>query len=320
MKAIVQLRYGSPDGLALRDVPVPEIGDDGVLVRVRAASVNAMDWGLMRRVPSMMAALFGSRRSRVRGTDLAGEVAAVGSSVTEFAPGDAVFGVAAGAFAEFAATSTNRVVPMRDGLGFEQAAALPVAGCSALQALRDAGKLRAGERVLVHGAGGGVGTLTVQIAKWLGAHVTAVTRAANRELLLSLGADAVIAYDEEDFSRRAERYNLLLDVGGEVSWADCRRVLTAEGRMVHVGAGHSMARALGLMAMFLLRMNNGGRRIMFMARIRREDLLQLAELVASGRVTPVIERRYPLAEVPEALRHVGTRQARGKVVISIADP
>jgi len=317
MKAIVQLRYGSPDGLALRDVPVPTIGDDGVLVKVRAASVNAMDWGLMRRLPSMLSRLFGSRRSGVPGSDLAGEVAAVGRSVTEFAPGDAVFGVAPGAFAEYAAATPSRLAPMPDGISFEQAAALPVAGCSALQALRDAGQLRAGQRVLVHGAGGGVGTLTVQIAKCLGAHVTAVTRAANRELLLSLGADAVIAYDEEDFSRRGERYDLLVDAGGEVAWPDCRRVLTPEGRMVHVGAG-SMVRALGLVAMSLLRLNSGGRRIMFMARIRREDLLQLAGLVASGQLTPAIEHRYPLAETPEAIRHVGTRGARGKVVISIA--
>jgi NADPH:quinone reductase-like Zn-dependent oxidoreductase len=209
MKAIVQNGYGSPDVLELREIDKPVIGDDRVLVRVRGASVNAADWHLMQRLPHFIGMLLGMPSSRVRGGDMAGHVEAVGKNVTRFRPGDEVFGVGIGTFAEYAAALEDRLAPKPRNLTFEQGAAIPVAGCTALQALRDKGQVEAGQRVLIYGAGGGVGTFAVQIAKSLGAHVTAVTSTRNVDLLHSIGADEAIDYTKEDFAKRGQRYGAI---------------------------------------------------------------------------------------------------------------
>ena len=318
MKAIVQLCLGSPDGLQMQEIPKPETGDDGVLVRVRAASVNAADLHLMDRLPHVMAALLRMPRTRVPGYDLAGTVEAVGRNATRFRPGDEVFGVARGAFAEYAATTEDRLAAKPRNLTFAEAAAFPVAGCTALQGLRDKAQVTAGERVLVYGAGGGVGTFAVQIAKSMDAHVTAVTHTRNLDFLRSLGADEVIDYAKEDFTRRGERYDVLFDVGANRSKSDCRRVLTANGR--HVFAGAPPQLWLGMLRLLATKMSpgGGGRSGAFLARARHADLQALKELAEAGKVLPVIGGSYPLSEVAEAIRALGTGQVRGKLVIAIA--
>jgi NADPH:quinone reductase-like Zn-dependent oxidoreductase len=216
MKAIVQEGYGSPDVLKLREIEMPASGDDGVLVEVHAASVNALDWHLARGVPIFLRALeaIGAPKYRIRGVDLAGRVTAVGKNVTRFKPGDAVLGGADGSFAEFAVTTETRLAPKPAGITFEQAATLNIAGLTALQGLRDRARVRASQRVLVNGAGGGVGTFAVQIAKWLGAHVTAVTRAGSIDVVRSLGADEIIDHDAEDFTSSRDRWDVIFDIGG----------------------------------------------------------------------------------------------------------
>ncbi len=318
MKAIVQNGYGSPDDLELREIEKPLVGDDGVLVRVCAASVNAADWHLLRRLPHLVGRLMRQPRSDVRGFDVAGRVEAVGKNVTRIAPGDEVFGTGIGTFAEYAASFEKRLAPKPRNLTFEQAAAIPVAGFTALQGLRDAARVQPGQRVLIHGAGGGVGTLAVQIARALGAHVTAVSRTENLGLLRSIGADDVVDYTKEDFAARGQRYDILFDLGANRSLGDCRRVLTPNGVLVLAGAPNEL-RAVAwrmLKAQFMSRI--GSRRIPpFMARARLEDLVALKELAEAGKLVPVIDRQYPLSEVPDALRYLGTRAARGKVVIRI---
>lgn len=318
MKAIVQERFGSPDGLALRELARPAVGEDTVLVKVRAASVNAADWHMLKRLPHLIAAALRMPRSRVRGADLAGQVEAVGSKVTRFRPGDEVFGVGIGAFAEYAASLEDRLAPKPRNLTFEQAAAIPIAGCSALQGLRDKGQVKAGQRVLIYGAGGGVGVFAVQIAKALGAHVTAVTSTANLDLLRSIGADELIDYTKGDFAQLGPRYDVFFDIGADRSEADCRRVLTPNGKLVLCGAPSNLGAALWGLVKLQLLPNAGGKRVSFLARVRQEDLLALKELAEAGKISPVIDRAYPLSEVPHALRYLGTRQARGKVVISVA--
>lgn len=317
MNAIVQDRYGSPDGLTLRDIDKPIVGDDRVLVRVLAASVNALDWHLMRRLPHVIGKLMGQRFSRVRGVDLAGIVEAVGKTVTRFKPGDEVFGAGIGSFAEYSTTSEDRLAPKPRNLTFEQAAAIPVAGLTALQGLREA-RLKPGERVLVYGAGGGVGTFAVQIAKALGAHVTAVTSTENLDLVRSIGADEVIDYTREDFIRRGQRYDVLFDVGANRSLTDCRRVLTSNGRIVLAGAPSGSWALLGRMLDALGSRITNQRIKTFMARVRHADLMLLKELVEAGKLSSVIDRQYPLSGVPEAIRYLGTGHARGKVVIHVA--
>ena len=317
MKAIVQDRYGSPDGLQLREIDKPIVGDDCVLVRVRAASVNAADWHLMRRLPHLIALLLGRRASRIRGGDMAGVVEAIGKSVTRFKPGDEVFGVGRGTFAEYATASEDHLVPKPRNLTFEQAAAIPGAGCTALQGLRDKAHVQPGQRVLVYGAGGGVGTFAVQIAKSLGAHVTAVTSTTNVGLVRSIGADEVIDYTTEDFTERGQRYDVLFDIGANRSFADCRRVLAPNGTLLLVGAPSGLWAQLSRVLMAQLS-REGSKRIAYIARIRREDLVVLKELVEAGKLSPVIDRQYRLNEVPDALRYLGARHARGKVVINVA--
>jgi NADPH:quinone reductase-like Zn-dependent oxidoreductase len=318
MKAIFQAGYGSPDGLELREIEKPVVGDDRVLVRVRAASVNAADWHLMRRLPHLIGMLLRMPRSRVRGGDLAGTVEAVGRNITRLTPGDEVFGAGIGSFAEYATALEDRLAPKPRNLTFEQAAALPIAGCTALQGLRDKGQVTAGQRVLIYGAGGGVGTFAVQIAKALGAHVTAVTSTGNVDLVRSLGADEVVDYTREDFTTRGQRYDVLFDNGADRSYPDCRRVLAPGGKLVLCGAPGSMWAALARMVKMQLTPRGWGQRVGFMAKVRDGDLVALKELVEAGKVSPVIDRQYPLSEVPDAIRYVGTRQARGKVVITVA--
>jgi len=318
MKAIVQERYGSPDGLALREVETPVYGDDDVLVRVHAASVNAADWHLMKRLPHLIGKLVGVPWSRVRGHDLAGQVEAVGKNVTRFKPGDEVFGSGVGSFAEYAKSSERRLASKPRNVTYEQAATFAVAGLTALQGLREKGGLKPGQRVLVYGAGGGVGTFAVQVAKALGARVTAVTSTKNVELLRNLGADEVIDYTKEDFTRRPERYDILFDLGADRSFSDCRRVLAPGGTLVLAGAGNRVGpivwRLLGAqLRSRILRQRVGS----FMAKGNHEDLVLLAGLAEAGRLTPAIDRTYPLSRTAEAIRYVGTRAARGKVVVKV---
>ena len=317
MKAIVQVRYGSPDGLDLREIDKPVVGDDRVLVRVRGASVNASDWHLLGRLPHLIAMLLRMPRSRIRGADMAGLVEAVGKNVTRFKPGDEVFGVGLGSFAEYTTTSEDRLAAKPRSLTFEQAAAVPVAGCTALQGLRDKGQVKAGQRVLIYGAGGGVGTFAVQIAKSLGAHVTAVSSTTNLDLLRSIGTDKIIDYTQKDFTKSKQRCDVLFDLGANRSLADCSRVLARNGKHVFAGAPRGLWALLSRLLKAQLMSGRDSQRTTFLARIRPEDLVVLAELVESGRLSPVIDRQYSLSEVPDALRYLGTGQARGKIVISV---
>jgi len=318
MKAIVQHRYGPPGVLRLQDIEKPPVGDDQVLLRVRGSSVNAVDWHLMRGLPYFIRLSGGLRRPKggTPGVDAAGVVEAVGKDVTHVSPGDEVFGARNGAFAEY--VSGRTFVPKPTNLTFEQAAAVPVAGCTALQALRDKGGLRPGRRVLVNGAGGGVGTFVVQIAKALGAEVTAVTSTGNLELVRSIGADHVIDYTRDDFTKAGQRYDLIIDVGGTPSLSACRRALAPDGTLVLVGAGQGFGGPLPRMLAGLVRSRILKQRVVaFIAQVNKEDLLFLKELIEAGKVTPIIGRTYPLSETAEAIRHLETGHARGKVVITV---
>ena len=319
MKAIVQDRYGSPDGLQLREVETPVVGDDHILVTVRAASINAADWHLMHRLPHLIAMLVRVPTSRIRGADLAGHVEAVGKKVTRFKPGDEVFGAGSGAFAEYATASEDNLAPKPRSLTFAQAAAVPIAGLTALQGLRDKAHVRPGQRVLIYGAGGGVGTFAVQIAKALGAHVTAVTSTSNLDLVRSIGADEVIDYTKEDFTARAQRYDVLFDLGADRSLADCRRILNSNGTLLLVGAPNGLWAMLARLLQVALKAlwSRTSKSITYIAKVRRQDLVALKELVDAGKLSPVIDRQYALNAVPDALRYVGTRHTRGKVVITV---
>jgi NADPH:quinone reductase-like Zn-dependent oxidoreductase len=322
MKAILHHRYGSPLLLELAYIPVPDIDEEGVLVRVRAASVNALDWHRTTAHPFVVRTGEGWRRPKEPrlGVDVAGEVTAVGAKVTELRPGDAVFGTRTGAFAEFVAGDERNFAPKPANLTFEQAAALPVAGTTALQGLRDKGRLAAGERVLIAGAGGGVGHAAVQIAKALGGEVTAVSRTANLEMLRSIGADRVIDYTTEDFTTGRERYDLVMDISGTRPLRAIRKVLAPGGRVVVVGAiGHGQVAPVDRMLYaFLLQRLRGGDVIPFISQTSKPDLLVLRDLAESGRLTPVIDRTFPLEEVPNAIDYVQREQTRGKVVITVA--
>ena len=324
MKAIVQDRYGPPDVLELRDVATPAPGDSGVLVRVHAAAVNALDWHYMRGDPYVARPSMGFRRPkvRIRGRDFAGRVEAVGEGVDRFRPGDEVFGEADGAFAEYLSAPAGAVDPKPANLTFEQAAAVPVAGNTALMGLRDLAQVRPGQRVLINGASGGVGTFAMQIAKSLGAEVTGVCSAKNSDLVRSIGADHVIDYASEDFSRNGQRYDVVFDLVGNRSLTDCRRALTPEGTLVLSGGGVSEGGSLvGPMALFvkgmLLSRLVRHRLVQFTEKPSSENLAALRELIESGAVTPVVDRTYPLGDVPEAIRYLEVEHARAKVVITV---
>ncbi len=321
MKAIVQDRYGSPDVLELRDIDKPEIGDDGILVRVRAASVNAYDWHLMRGEPFPARMENGWRRPRsgVRGVDLAGHVEAVGRNVTEFRPGDEVIGHRGGSFAEYVHGREQNFVAKPANVTFEQAAAVPVAGLTALQGLRDKGQLQPGQTVLINGASGGVGTFAVQIAKVLGGDVTGVCSTRNMELVRSLGADRVIDYTQEDFTRSGARYDLIFDIAGSRPLRACRRVLAPAGTLVVVGGPSGRwVRPIDRMALAVVLSRFGsGTMLPFLAKHSHPDLVILRDLLEAGKIAPVIDRTYPLHQAPDAVRYVEAGHARGKVVITL---
>ena len=324
MKAIVRERYGPPDVLELRDVERPAIDDDSILVRVRAASINAYDWHMMRGRPSLVRIVAGLRKpkSSAMGVDVAGQVEAVGKNVTQFRPGDEVFGSRSGSLAEYVrGTSQSFLVPKPARLTFEQAAAVPMAGTTALQGLRDKGQIRPGQKVLINGASGGVGTFAVQIAKAFGAHVTAVCSTGNLEQARSLGADEVIDYTKEDFTRSGKRYDVILDVAASGPLSSRRRVLEPSGILVGVGSADSRYGMTSLLAGLVETavLSRFGKQKMpfFLAKNSKEDLMVLTALIETGKIRPVIDRTYPLRETAEAIRYLEAGHARAKVVITV---
>jgi len=323
MKAAVRDRFGSPDVVELREIEKPTPADDEVLVRVRAASVNPADWYGVTGRPYVGRPAMGllKPRSNRLGVDFAGTVDAVGEDVTQFRPGDDVFGGRTGAFAEYVCVREERaVVPKPANVTFEQAAAVPVAALTALQGLRDKGRLQPGQKVLVNGASGGVGTFAVQIAKALGAEVTGVCSTRNVDIARSLGADDVIDYTREDFTRSDRRYDLLLDIAGSRSWSEYKRVLSPHATLVVVGApkGNRLLGPLSHIVKVRLAALRGSRKVVFfIAKFNKEDMLVLRDLLESGKVTPVIDRRYTLSEVADALRYTGEGHSQGKNVITV---
>jgi len=325
MKAIVQDVYGSAGVLKLRDIARPSIGDGEVLVRVRAAGVDPGVWHLMTGEPYLVRVMgFGLRKPKVgvRGRDLAGVVRAVGARVTRFGPGDEVYGTCeSGSFAEYAAARQERLAAKPASLSFEQAAAVPISGVTALQAVRDCGRLQPGEQVMVIGAAGGVGSFAVQIAKAFGARVTGVCSTSKADLVRSLGADDVIDYTNDEIDRNGARYDVVIDTAGNRPLSLLRRALTPHGRLVVVGGEHGGGRVLGgfdrqlrapLVSMFV-----GQRLRGLIAKERAEDLETLTQLIESGSLTPVIDRTYALADAPDAIRHLAEGHAAGKAVVIV---
>jgi NADPH:quinone reductase-like Zn-dependent oxidoreductase len=321
MKAIVQDKFGPPEVLELREIDQPGVGDGEVLVRVQAASVNPADWYAMAGTPWVARPMMGLRKPNARlGLDLAGVVEATGGNVGRFKVGDEVFGGGTGSLAEYVAVPEGSLVLKPAKLSFEQAAAVPVAGLTALQGLRDKGRIRPGQQVLINGASGGVGTFAVQLAKSFGAEVTGVCSTRNMDLVASLGADQVIDYTKGDFTRTGRRYDLLLDVAGSRSWSACRRVLNPRATLVMVGApkGSRLLGPLGHIVRVRLASLRASQKVLFfISKMRSEDLMVLQELLAAGTVTPVVERTYGLAEAADALGYLGQGHAQGKLVITV---
>jgi NADPH:quinone reductase-like Zn-dependent oxidoreductase len=324
MKAIVQDEYGTPEVLHLRDIATPEVGTQEVLIRVMAAGVNPGDWAIMSGLPYIARPfpLYGMRRPKngVRGTDVAGVVEVIGAGVTRFRLGDEVFGWCTGAFADFAVASEDSLALKPANLSFDQAAAVPMSGSVALQALRDHGKVQPGQKVLINGAAGGIGTFAVQIAKSLGAEVTAVCRTESIDLVRSIGADHVIDYTREDFTASGERYDFILDNATNHSIADLRRTLTATGMLVPNGGGfgNRWFASAGRLIKATMSFRFGSRRLgRFLVSPSREDLVVLKDMIEAGTVTPVLDRVYPLSESAGAMAHIGDGHAHGKVVISV---
>src|SRR6266568_3191670 len=334
MKAIVYGTYGSPDVLELTDIDQPVVRDDQVLVRVRAASVNPADWHFMRGLPYLVRMINGLRKPRkvtVLADDMAGQVEAVGKSVTRFRPGDQVFGrtraahrpdrraaVAAGSCAEYACVPADLLELKPANLTFEQAAAVPLAALTALQALRDKGGVQPGQKVLINGASGGVGTFAVQIAKSFGAEVTGVCSTRNTDMVRSAGADHVIDYTQDDFTTSGQRYDLILDAGDR-SLSDCRRALTSKGTLIVIGGsagrwidGLGRANKARVLSPFVSQQLHP-----FLTKWDSHDLHIVKDLIEAGQVTPVIDRTYALHEAPEAIRYLEEGHARGKIVITV---
>jgi NADPH:quinone reductase-like Zn-dependent oxidoreductase len=323
MKAIVYHEYGSPDVLELREIDKPVVKDDEVLVRVRAASANPADWHFMRGLPYVMRPQsgLGKPKNRVLGRDIAGQVEAVGKDVTRFRPGDEVFAnVETGGFAEYTCVSEGFLVLKPANLTFEQAAAVPLAALTALQGLRDAGQVQPGQKVLIIGASGGVGTFAVQIAKSFGADVTGVCSTRNVEMVRSMGADHVIDYSQEDFTQSGQKYDLILQLAGTSSPSECRRALTSKGTLV-LSSGESGGRWIGpvdrIIKAVVLSPFVSQKLGSFLAKPNEDDLQFMKELIEAGKVTPVIDRTYSLSEAPEAIRYLEEGHARGKVVITV---
>lgn len=323
MKAIVYHKYGLPDVLELQELDKPVVAADEVLVRVCASSVNPADWyGMIGiGIGRLMGGALRAPKDPRMGIDFAGVVEAVGGSVKQFKPGDEVYGAADGAFAEYVSVREERgIAPKPSNATFEQAAAVPVAGLTALQGLRDRGQIQQGQKVLINGASGGVGTFAVQIAKALGAEVTAVCHTRHVNLIRSLGADYVIDYTREDFTRSGRHYDLLLDVAGSRSWRECRRVLNPNATFVIVGApkGNRLIGPLGhIIKVRLAALRASQKVIFFIANVNREDLIFMKELIEAGKVTPVIDRQYALSEVAEGMRYLGEGHAHGKIAITV---
>ena len=323
MKAIAHDTYGSTDVLELRDIDKPVVGEDDVLVAVRAAGVDPGVWHLMTGMPYLVRLMgYGLRapKHRVRGTDMAGRVEAVGKNVTRFQPGDEVFGTCDGSFAEYACAREGTLAAKPANLSFEQAAAVPVSALTALQGLRDTAKVKAGHQVLVIGAAGGVGTFGVQIAKAFGAHVTGVCSTTKVDLVRSIGADEVIDYTRDDFAGGGRRYDVILDTAGNRSLSHLRRALTPRGTLVIVGGegggrwtgGFERALWALMLSPFVSQKLRG-----LVSTETAEDLVVLKELIEAGKVTPVIEKTYPLDEAAEAVRHLADGHARGKLVVTV---
>jgi NADPH:quinone reductase-like Zn-dependent oxidoreductase len=322
MKAIVTDRYGPPDVLTYRDVDAPTMGDDDVLVRVHAASVNPLDWYFTTGTPYLLRLVAGVRRPKraIRGADMAGRVESVGANVTAFSPGDAVFGSTGSSFAEYVSVPENDLAHVPSAMSLEDAAAVPVAAITALQGLRDHARLKAGQTVLINGASGGVGTFAVQIAKALGAEVTGVCSTRNVEMVRLLGADHVVDYTEHDFAADDRRYDVMLDNIGNRTLSDCRRVLTPKGTYVVVGApkkGKLLGPVKRLIAAKVRFMFASQRSVSFTAKETKKELLALVELVDSGQLRSVIDRRYPLSDVADAVRYQAEGHARGKIIITV---
>lgn len=325
MKAAVFTRYGPPDVLQIAEVEKPVPKDDEVLIKVRAASLNPLDWHFMRGTPYLLRMMNGLRKPKDPrlGVNAAGEVEAVGKNVTQFKPGEFVFGSCYGACAEYACASEAALVIKPPNVTFEQAASVPTAAYTALQGLRDKGNLQPGQKVLINGAAGGVGTFAVQIAKWLGAEVTGVCSTRNVKMVKSLGADRVIDYTREDFTKSDQHYDLIFDLVVNHSLSNCRRVLNPKGILILVGGGGPnddrwMTGFLAtLIKTLLLLPFVGQKQVFLMAKRDKKDLTILGELMQAGKVTPVIDRTYRLNEVPEAIRYLEAGHARGKVVITL---
>lgn len=321
MQAVVYREYGSPDVLKLEEAPTPVPANDEVLVRVHASSVNAWDWDLLRGVPYLTRiGAFRTPKHKILGADIAGRIEAVGANATQFQPGDEVFGDISGSgwggFAEYVCARESALALKPANLTFDEAAAVPQAATLALQGLRDKGRLQAGQRVLINGAGGGVGTFAVQLAGARGAEVTGVDNTSKLDLLRSLGADHVIDYTQEDFTRSDRRYDLILDVVGQRSMFDIKRVLSPIGAYVMVG-GLTPRILQSLVVGPAVAVAGDQRMGLLIHRPRAKDLVFLERFFEAGLVTPVIDRRFPLSEVAEALWYFGTGQVQGKVVITI---
>ena len=322
MRAIVQDTYGSADVLELADIDTPLVGDSEVLLRVHAASAFIGDWHIMTGLPYLFRIVAGLRgpKIRIRGQDVAGRVEAIGKEVTRFQPDDEVFGTCDGSFAEYAIARPDKLAPKPANLTFEQSATVPITGSTALQGLRDAGKVQPGQTVLIIGAAGGVGSFAVQIAKAFGAHVTGVCSTTKVDLVRSIGADDVIDYTRDDFAATGRLWDLIIDIAGNRSLSHLRRALAPRGTLVITGGEGGgqwfggidrQLRALMLSPFVSQKLGT------FVGKANSEDLLVLKDLIESGKVTPVIGKTYPLSEVPEAIRHLEEGHARGKVVITV---
>jgi NADPH:quinone reductase-like Zn-dependent oxidoreductase len=321
MKAVVYTKYGSPDVLQIKDIEKPAPGDNEVLIKIHAASVNAYDWHFLTAdiflIRFMGGGLFKPKFTRL-GADISGRIEAVGKNANQFHPGDEVYGMVKGGFAEYACALEDGLALKPSNLSFEEAAAVPMAGLTALQGLRDEGKIQAGQKVLINGASGGVGTYAVQIAKYYAAEVTAVCSTRNVDQARSIGADHVIDYTKEDFTKSGQKYDLIFAANGFHPLSDYKRALNPKG--IYVMAGGSKAQIFQAMLMGPWMSERGGRKIGGVSAKRsQKDLVILKELIEAGKVVPVIDKRYPLAEAAEALRYLGAGHAQGKVVITMEE-
>ena len=319
MKAIVQTNYGSIKVLKLKEIDRPVVKDNDVLVSVHATAINAGDYFSMRGEPWLVRMVVGfpkPKKNYILGWDVAGKVKAVGKTVTRFKPGDEVYASCNHTFAEYVSAAEDKIAMKPANLTFEQAAAVPTAAITALQGLRDAGKLKPGQKVLINGASGGVGTFAVQIAKSLGAEVTGVCSTKNVDMVLSIGADHVIDYTKKDFTKSGQRYDLILDNVANRSFSDLRRALTSKGTIIPNSGHGGMGYVFKAYALSVFMRQQGS---MFFSSTNNEDLVILKELIESGKITPVIDRTYPFSKTPEAIGYVGRGHAKGKVVITVVE-